>query len=59
MVFLLICVSDEEKHIPQPTGSPPSLRDAESLRFFVRGGATGEDGADFRRNGLRNIFTIL
>lgn len=41
------------------TGSEPSLRGAESRRPFVRGGATGEEGADFLRNGLRSILTIF
>lgn len=41
------------------TGSAPSLLGVESRRAFERGGATGEEGADFRRNGLRSRFTIL
>lgn len=41
------------------TGSAPSLLGVEPLRPFVRGGATGDEGADFRRNGLRSRFTIL
>lgn len=39
------------------TGSEPSLRVQESLLPLVRGGAIGDEGADFRRNGLRSIFT--
>lgn len=46
--------------VKQRTGSAPSLLGTESRRaLFERGGATGEEGADFRRNGLRSRFTIL
>lgn len=58
MLYACIIMKAKLKLERRPTGSAPSLLVAESLRPFVRGGAIGDEGADFRLNGLRKTFII-